>query len=170
MLKKKSFLILLSIIFSSCIGPRQYQAIHYYDFGQPKTQKTHLSIESFNVEGPYNERFVYRAQNNELMKDEYHRWAQAPDLLFTHYFKQAFQSQSPFSLFGEILSLEHNLENNTASLSVIYKISENGRLIHQKSFKRTFETNGTIESFVLKISKAVEEMTTEISTHLQSVK
>ena len=79
------------LLFTGCIGNRQYKPISYFDFGQPNQQEVLLNIDTFNTEGPYKERFISRMPGNLLIKDEYTRWAQAPDLLFNHYFKQSYQ-------------------------------------------------------------------------------
>ena len=121
---KLSINVLILLLFSGCIGSRQYTPISYFDFGQPSQQGISLNIDTFNTEGPYKERFIYRMSGNLLNKDEYSRWAQAPDLLLNHYFKQSYRPGSLYYLSGEVLTIEHNLIDNKAVFKVIYYISK----------------------------------------------
>ena len=169
---KLSFLIaLLALFFSGCIGNRQYTPIKYYDFGQHESVEVKLNIGSFDMQGPYNERFVYRVSKNGVIKDEYTRWTQAPDLLLTHHLKQSFSpSEKDLSIEGEILTIEHDQLNSVALFEVIYTITKDGRPIHKLSFQRAFKTDGSTEDYVDKVSKSIEEFIREISLKVKALK
>ena len=162
--------ILFLLLFSGCVGQSKYTPVSYYDFGQPELSKIELNVDTFTVEGPYQERFIYRVDGNRLDKDEYKRWAQAPDLLLAHYFKQSFKPGSLFYLSGEILTVEHDLVDNEAKFKIIYSITKEGRSIKAATFQKSFPTDGTTESFVTQISKAVSELNTEVSNLVTQLK
>lgn len=167
----KNFICMLFLLlFIGCVGQRQYTPVSYYDFGQPELSKIELNIDTFTVEGPYQERFIYRVEGNRLNKDEYKRWAQAPDLLLTHYFKQSFKPGSLFYLSGEILTVEHDLVDNKAKLKVICSISKEGRIVKNMTFHKSLPTDGSTESFVNQISKAISELNAEVSTLVTNLK
>ena len=166
----KILALTISLFLSGCIGERQYTPIAYYDFGHPQLFETKLNIDNINSEGPYKERFVSRKEGNLLAVEEYNRWAQAPDLLLSHYLKQSFQPGSLYFLEGELLTIEHDLTKKKALFKAIYSISKEGRTLIQKNFQRSVETNGSVNDFVEKISLSVKEFTSEISKEVSKLK
>ncbi|MCM8537794.1 MAG: hypothetical protein NE334_17765 [Lentisphaeraceae bacterium] len=168
---KNILLFLLSLSFFSCIGNRQYTPIKYYDFGQHENVATELNVGSFDIEGPYNERLVYRVSKNGLIKDEYSRWAQAPDLLLAHHLKQSFQpSKDDLTVEGEILKIEYDKLNSVALFKVLYRISKDGRDLQRENFQRAFKVNGSNADYIEKISKSVKELIEDISQKASSLK
>ncbi|MCM8530607.1 MAG: hypothetical protein NE330_05540 [Lentisphaeraceae bacterium] len=171
MFLRLSLLLTICLTLASCIGNRQYTPIKYYDFGQHENVETKLNVGSFDIEGPYNERFVYRVSKNGLVKDEYTRWAQAPDLLLSHHLKQSFMpSEDDLNIEGEILKIEHDKVNSLALFKILYTINQDGRVLHKENFQRAFKTNGSNDDYVEKVSKSVKELIEDISQKASNLK
>lgn len=140
------FVSIAGILTSCVLTPNQFHEVKYHDLGNPleiNQGGPYVEFDKFTINGPYKTKMVFRAGNNELLINEYHRWAQSPESMIGRYLAIAFRSKPPgedikkYSVKGEILVFEADEEKSQANLIIEYTIMEpyQGR---KKSFSRTF--------------------------------
>ncbi len=167
---RTSLLFVTVLFFSSCIGPREYTPVTYYDLGIADFKNLDLSIGSIVQEGPYKSRMVHRVEAGKIMINESKRWTLAPDLMLTHYLKKCFKPGGKYTLNGEIITFENEQVNNQAVFTFHYTISENGRVFYKGFFKKTKPAEFDAESFADSMGKMAKELTKEIAEQVKLLK
>lgn len=149
--KNISYLKILFLIFvlgfvTSCVlSPTPFREVKYHDLGNPEAineQGPFVEFSRWTLNGPYKTKMVFRGANNQLIINEYHKWAQTPDALLGRYLTLAFRgrpesdSVKRYIVKGSILAFEANQEKSQAVLMIEYSIVDpyQGK---KKSFSRT---------------------------------
>jgi ABC-type transport auxiliary lipoprotein component len=143
------FLSLVACLFSSCIlSPKPFRSVKYHDLGMPSIinkKGPFVEFLRFAMNGPYKNKMVFRAENNQLVIDEYNKWAQTPETMLGRYMALAFRGKSEsdnvktYSVTATLMAFEADESTENAVLIIEYTIVEpfQGR---KKSFSRTFTT------------------------------
>ncbi len=141
------FLTVCICLMTSCVlSPRAFRAVKYHDLGNPEMINPNGPYVDFSrliLNGPYKTKMVFRAKNNELVINEYHKWAQIPDALLGRYLALAFRGKpesdniKSHSVKGTILAFEADEETSKAVLMIEYTIVEPSQG-KKKSFSKTF--------------------------------
>ena len=140
-------LVVFVCVMTSCVlSPTTFRVVKYHDLGNPdmiNTKGPYVDFSRLTLNGPYKTKMVFRAKNNQLVINEYHKWAQTPDALLGRYLSLAFRGQpesdsvKSYSIKGMILAFEADEETSKAVLMIEYTIVEpyQGK---KKSFSKTF--------------------------------
>ncbi len=141
----------LALLVSGCIFTRErFIPVKYYDIGNPDNTKyasTSLRVGAFTVTGPYRQEMVFRTEKNELVKDQYSRWVQAPDDMLRRYLKIAFPDTSgkkEYAVTGNILTFEADMNTREAVLVIEYRITS-ASSVESVLLERTFTSRKKFE-------------------------
>lgn len=161
------------VLLTGCVFTREkFTPVKYYDIGNPDPSKyssVALRVGAFTVTGPYKQEMVFRTEKNELIKDQYNRWVQTPDVMLKRYLKMAFSEASArkdCTITGNILSFEADLAGKEAVFVIEYRIassSSTDTLLVEKTstFKVKYEgaspdsTAGAMATAVASFTEAV---------------
>ena len=178
-----SRLILISVAFimlTGCFFTREkFNPVRYYDIGNPEAVKsqTCLKVGSFTVTGPYKQEMIYRTEKNELLRDQYSKWALTPDILLRRYLKMSFQGESTkgtgYAISGNILSFEADVVKKEVLFTVEYRItaqvnSDIAVLEKTSTFKAKLDDDSP-EAFARTMSHAVSDFTESLALDLKKI-
>lgn len=120
-----------ALIAGGCLGG--YRAVKYYDMQQPpQFEKTALPVKTgaFVNATPVRQRMMFRTAQDELLQDEYNRFAQSPELMLARYLAVAFGehpnggdgASAQFTIYGTLFLFDFNAETLEAQVGVDYTI------------------------------------------------
>ena len=184
---KNSTLILFSILLSGCslIPMQPYIQTYYYDIGSPNEPITkkdwNLEIMSFDTDGPYQQRMVFRTGPNSVKFDEFNRWSMVPASLFKRYLLMVYDcgdDKDPgivkkYSINAEIVQLEADLHHKMIHLAIRFSLYEtiSGKVLWTQTFKQQVPVDKvTGDSYAAAVKAGMDNIIQELSTHLQSAK
>ena len=168
------------LMLTGCVFTKEkFNPVRYYDIGNPETAKSPicLNVGSFTVTGPYKQDMIYRTEKNELLRDQYKRWALTPDILLRRYLKMSFpgetSKESGFAITGNILSFEADVMKKEVLFTVEYRItaqadSNIAALEKTSSFKAKLDDMSP-EAFSRAMSQAVSDFTESLSLDLKKI-
>lgn len=163
-----SFLLLI-LLATSCLGPREFSPIANYDLGKPTQTGVKLNIGTIDQNGPYNNKMMYRVSPERIEIQEYNRWTRSPDLILYDYLRGSFTPGEALILEGEILSFENNLTNETASFSFYYKITQGGNTVTEGLFQQTEPSTDTADEYASSMAKMARDLIQEISQKIKTL-
>lgn len=189
MMLKKSFsflwiflLIISAGILSSCMfSPTPFRSVQYHDLGTPEIlneQGPYVSFSHFQINGPYKNKMVFREKNNQLVIEEYNKWAQTPESMLERYLALAFRAKpksgndKTYTVSAEIMVFEAEINTKQVVLIVEYSIIEpfQGR---KKLFSRTFTQpmqEMTTEAFAAAMAEIAVQFAALLKTDMESMK
>lgn len=165
---------------TGCIFTKEkFNAVRYYDIGNPEVAKSPicLKVGSFSITGPYKQDMIYRTEKNELIRDQYNKWALTPDVLLRRYLKMSFPGESSkesgFTITGNILSFEADVQKKEVLFTVEYRIEaqtgSNVAVLEKTStFKAKLDGNSP-EAFASAMSRAVSDFAENMSLDLKKI-
>jgi hypothetical protein len=166
------------LMLTGCVFTKEkFKPVRYFDIGNPEIAKSPicLKVGSFTVTGPYKQEMVYRTEKNELLKDQYNKWALTPDILLRRYLIIAYPGDSSkeleITITGNILSFEADILKKEVLFTVEYRItaSSNIATIEKISaFKAKFDDSSP-EAFAQAMSHAVSDFTESLSLDLKKI-
>lgn len=173
-----SFIVL---IISGCIFAPSHK-ITTFDLGTPKSiapAKIKLAVMPFMNDTEAAFQMLYRTGKNQVEKDTYNRWVEAPGLLITSYLLDAFSSSEnkdsftgadDYILSGNVTLFEINLPNKYVVLRVNYRIMHNNRYLIEKdvTLKQAFDKSSP-DNFAKAMSKAAGDLANEIKSQVMKV-
>ena len=175
-------LILSAGILSSCMfSPTTFRSVQYHDLGTPEIlneQGPYVNFSHFQLNGPYKNKMVFREKNNQLVIEEYNKWAQTPESMLERYLALAFRakpesgSDKNYVVSAEIMVFEAEISTKQAVLIVEYSIVEpfQGR---KKSFSRTFSQpmpEITTEAFAAAMAEIVVKFAAQLKSDMEGMK
>ncbi|MCH2206029.1 MAG: hypothetical protein MK132_09200 [Lentisphaerales bacterium] len=152
------FLILFSaILLSSCISTK-YTPTNEFDFKQLPQSEHNISVGQITTEGPYSTKLVTR-QGYSIIEDEFNRWCENPEDMFTRQWKIAFIGNASDSFHGVIRRFDFDLNTSEAVIifDLVYK-NKTSRITVKEKFTDT-STNAKINS----MNSAFQKLTNEIT-------
>ena len=166
------------LMLTGCVFTREkFNPVRYYDIGNPEAVKSPicLNVGSFTVTGPYKQDMIYRTEKNELLRDQYKRWALTPDILLRRYLKMSFtgepSKESGFAITGNILSFEADVMKKEVLFTVEYRITaqanSNTAAQEKTSTFRAKLEDMSPEAFAEAMSHAVSDFTENLSSDLK---
>jgi len=129
-----------------------------------------LNVGEFENPGMYRHPFVYRVGDNEIIKDDYNKWAALPENLVVTRLKSAFQSDKlkSISINGKILKFEFDKERKLAIMQISYRIDRAEKLPCEGIFKSEKPFDEKEPSKMAEaMSLCMNEFITEISVKLK---
>lgn len=163
------------LMLAGCVFTKEkFIPVKYYDIGNPSVKfPVSLKVGSFAVTGPYKQEMVYRTEKNELLKDQYNKWALTPDILLKRYLKMSFPGESSgkagAAIGGNILSFEADILKKEAVFTLEYRIqsnSNNATLEKTLTFKAKLDDTSP-EAFAKAMSLAVSDFAECLSSELK---
>ena len=167
--------MLLVVLMSGCSIFAPTHKVSTFDLGIPKSIaptgiRLYIMPLMNNTETEY--QMLYRMGEYQVEKDPYNRWLNTPGALVTSYLRNAFKyagsnSETDYTLSGEVTLFEINLENKSTTLSVNYQILYKNKYIQEKetSFKHSFD-KASPDIFAKTMAKTVADFATELRTEL----
>jgi uncharacterized lipoprotein YmbA len=162
-----AMLSLVAFFLAGCVFTKEtFVPVKYYDLGNPdpsKFPKISLKAGPFTVTGPYKQEMVYRTEKNELLKEQYNRWALAPDVMLNRYLKMAFTASAgkpEYTITGNVLAFESDLSTKEAVLTVEYSITPSmpAKQSYEKTLTFRKKMDGTgAEAFAAAMAGAVKD-------------
>lgn len=169
-----------ALMLAGCVFSKEkFIPVRYYDLGNPDAAKSPvcLKVGSFAVTGPYKQDMVYRTGKNELLRDQYNKWALGPDILVRRHLKMSFPGETlkeaGFEITGNILAFEADLVKKEVLFTVEYSISSqaSSKIPAQdkiSTFKAKFD-DASPEAFARAMSLAVSDFTESVSLDLKKI-
>jgi uncharacterized lipoprotein YmbA len=179
----KVLLLIVSVsLLNSCIlSPKPFRSVSYYDIGLPaaiNAKGPFVIFSRFSINGPYRTKMVFRAANNQLIINEYSKWAQNPDVMLSRYMtlafraKPKFDNEKPYTVTVSILTFEAEESTGNAVLIVEYSIL-NALKGNSKSFTKTFKIkmeNMNSYSFSVAMAKNAANFADQLKQDMLSMK
>jgi len=177
-----SLQIFICFFITSCIlSPTPFRKVKLHDLGTPaliNKQGPYVNFTRFTLNGPYKTKMVFRAKNNELVVNEYHKWGQPPDALIERYLILAFRGKPAsakeqyYSVRGRILAFEADEETGKAVLIIEYNVKAplHGK---KKSFCRTLFADmkqNTPDCFAVAMSEIAAKLAIQLKHDILSLK
>lgn len=168
------------LILTGCVLTKEkFNPVRYYDIGNPVAAKSPicLNVGPFSVTGPYKQDMIYRTEKNELLRDQYYKWALTPDILVRRYLKMSFPGEnlreSGFTITGNILSFEADLVKKEVLFTLEYSISSqaSSKIPAQEktsTFKAKLDDTSP-EAFAGAMSRAVSDFTDSVNSDLKRI-
>jgi len=186
-MKKILSLLICTLFISGCsiLSTQPYIRTYFFDIGSPNSNivenKYNLEIMSFNISGPFKERMLFRTSPYSVRFDEFNRWSMPPSAMFKRYLMMIYDSgndtnktaEKQFSLNGEILQLEADLQTKKVSLAIrfIFYETSTGKNIWSRTFKQQIPVpNVTGESFAAAVKYGTDNIVKELNIHLNASK
>ncbi len=162
---------------TGCIFAPEHK-VSTFDLGIPKPltpQNTRIYIMPFmnNTETAY--QMVYRIGEYQIEKDPYNRWIKTPGIMITAFLRDAFRCHGTqnydYTVFGEVILFEINLQEKCVVLSTNYRIKNKSNFLLKRevSFKEYF-TEASPENFAKAMSKAAGMLAESIRDDLIKLK
>lgn len=184
---KITTLILFPILLSGCslIPMQPYIQTYYYDIGSPEEQITNknwnLEIMSFDTEGPFQQRMVFRTGPNSVKFDEFNRWSMVPASLFKRYLLMVYDcgdDKNPaiikkYSINSEVLQLEADLQHKMINLAIRFSLYEtvSGKVLWTQTFKEQIPVDKvTGDSYAAAVKQGMNNIIQKLDSHLQDAK
>lgn len=169
-----------ALMLAGCVFTKEkFNPVRYYDIGNPSEAKsqTCLKIGAFTVTGPYKQDMIYRTEKNELLRDQYCKWALTPDILVRRYLKMSFPGESlresGFAITGNILSFEADLVKKEACLTVEYRLTaqagSNTAVLEKTSTFKAKLDDTSPEAFAGAMSRTVSDFAESVSSDLKKI-
>ncbi len=174
------FISVAVLMLTGCVFTKEkFKPVRYFDIGNPEIAKSPicLKVGSFTVTGPYKQEMVYRTEKNELLKDQYNKWALAPDILLRRYLIISYTGESlkesEITIAGNILSFEADILKKEVLFTVEYRISAKANsniapIEKISTFKAKFDDSSP-EAFAGAMSRAVSDFTESLSLDLKKI-
>ena len=175
----------LLIILSACsIFPSPSSVkIHYYDIGVPgKNYKPKVSMQILPFIGGVGDenRMVFRKSSNSIEFDSYNRWANIPSKMVQCYLTLAFSNNNSdiaYSMTGEVLKFEGDLDKKTANIAVKIIISSRKNLDRDEKYSSQFVYTSSVpvkkesaHAYAIAMEKAMKDITGQIAKQIQKLK
>lgn len=168
------------LMLAGCVFTKEkFKPVRYYDIGNPDVAKSPicLKVASFTVTGPYRQEMVYRTEKNELLKDQYNKWALTPDILLRRYLKISYPGdslkESEITITGNILCFEADILKKEALLTVEYRITAKADLkiaaIEKTSTFKAKLDDSSPEAFAQAMARTVSDFTESLSLDLNKI-
>lgn len=173
-ISRVAMLSVAALFISGCFFTKEaFVPVRYYDVGNPdpsRFSKITLKTGAFTVTGPYKQEMIFRSDKNELVKEQYSRWAIAPDMMLKRYLKMAFadgRSKVEYTITGTILSFEADLSRKEAVLTVEYRVTPsvpaNSPYVEKTSTFRKKMNEPGAEAFAQAMAGAVADFADSIA-------
>ncbi len=161
---------IFAVILSSClISTESYRRTRIFDLGAVNGLSERLEVKKFENPNMYRHSFAYRVAENEIVKDDFNKWAMLPENLIVSRMKNAFSSddKSPV-ITGKIIRFEFDITKKIALLNLAYRLQEGGKLIAEGDFRvqTSFVENDPAE-MAKAMAKCLDEFIAEISRKLK---
>jgi hypothetical protein len=166
----RCLLLFTTLLVVSCLGPRKYTPLTYFDLGTEEFNGVKLNIGNIHQDGPYKSRMVKRVSSGMIQLSEFQRWTQAPDLMTTHYLKKCFEPGGEYTLEGEIITFENDLSKGKALFTFHYKITKGGNTLGTGFFRQEQESGPEAEDFANSMSILAKKLTAEIAGKIKTFK
>ena len=174
-------LVIISVavlMLAGCVFTKEkFKPVRYYDIGNPEAAKSPicLKVGSFAVTGPYKQEMIYRTDKNELLRDQYNKWALTPDILLRRYLKMSFPGESSrelgLTIAGNIISFEADVVKKEVLFTVEYRITaqanSNTAAQEKTSTFRAKLEDMSPEAFAEAMSHAVSDFTENLFSDLK---
>ena len=168
------------LMLTGCVFTKEkFNPVRYYDIGNPEAAKSPvcLRVGAFTVTGPYKQEMICRTEKNELLKDQYNKWALTPDILLKRYLKMSFPGEysreSGFTITGNILSFEADILKKEVLFTVEYRITSransNGAVLEKTSTFKAKLDDMSPEAFARAMSHAVSDFAESLSLDLGKI-
>lgn len=179
----KAVLSIFSVcLIASCVfSPTSFKSVQYHDLGMPRIineQGPYVKFDRFLMNGPYKNKMVFRGQNNQLVIDEYNKWAQTPESMLERYMDMAFRGKADsesikaYSVKVTVMAFEAEINSKKAVLIVEYSIVEplQGK---NKSFSKTYNypmKEMRPEDFSQAMANISGQFATQLKTDMEGMK
>ena len=174
---------LLCLITSGCLFMSEpFKPVSYYDLGktpEPAGLETHAIIDGVKTSGPYKSSMVFRLKPNELIINDYKKWAQTPEVLvksyLTAYIGQSLRSGSDNATLvnTNILVFEAYClaEKPEAVLTVEWTVTpphDSGKSVRNLKSYRTEMKDNTPASFAEAMSASVAKFADDLLASIKT--
>lgn len=168
------------LMIAGCVFTKErFTPVRYYDIGNPEAVKSPicLKVGSFAVTGPYRQEMIYRTEKNELLRDQYNKWALTPDILLRRYLKMSYPGEtsreSGVAITGNILAFEADILEKEVLFTVEYRITAqanpNAAALEKTSAFRAKLDDTSPEAFARAMSHAVSDFTESLSSDFKKI-
>lgn len=156
----KIIILLSAVLFSSCISAK-YTPTNQFDFKQAKHSEFYISVGKIITEGPYSEKIVNR-QGYYLSEDEFNRWCESPEDMFTRHWKISFTNNTNNFFDGVIRRFDFDLDHSEAHIifDLVYQ-DKTSRITAKEKF-----SDSSIKSKVDAMNSAFQKLTEELKKKL----
>ena len=174
-------MIALAVLFlSGCVFTKEkFNPVRYYDIGNPESAKSPicLKVGAFTVTGPYKQDMIYRTDKNELIRDQYNKWALTPDILLRRYLKMSFPGESSkesgLTISGNILSFEADVLKKEVLFTLEYRITAqpglNAAALEKTATFKAKLDDPSPEAYAMAMSHAVSDFIESMSLDLKKI-
>jgi hypothetical protein len=164
-------LLSFSLIQGCLINSEPYRQNRTFDLGKPATRKVKIFVQRFDNPNACKRSFTYRAGENEIIRDEYNKWAAPPENLIASYLKTTFQNPDESAhtpiLSGSIELFEFDLKENKAVFSTAFSIKTGSEKSESRSFiSETKFDHQTPDEMTKAMSENLKKFADEIITYL----
>lgn len=168
--------IFAMLLLNSCLIPTQpYRRTRTFDLGAAAVTQEQIEVEKFENPNMYRHSFVYRVGDNEIIRDEYNRWAALPENMMASRLRTVFAAPDSLAdgtapvLSGKILRFEFDTKKSLAVLQIAYKIHKGAKLATEGEFSaETAFAENDPSAMAKAMAECLDKFSAEISVKLKS--